>query len=177
MKRVYVAAAIALLVVVAIVGPSFLREDKAAGPPAARSYTPLTDWIQSEGLTKKVQMLSAMQELRDQTAALADEHTLELTIRDELPLEIWEVVDGACTTLGEPASIEVSSGDGTRLSEGTTVPSGAELTESGGCEAYMSVTVAIAAEYDVAVKLSGRDNPKQTRVEHRGTHQSVMLDR
>ena len=176
MKRVYVAAAIALLVAVAIIGPSFLREDNAS-PPAAQSYTPLTDWIQPDGVAKTVQMLTAMQELRDQTAALAEDHTLELTIRDELPLEIWVAADGACTTLGEPASIEVSSGDGTRLSEGTTVPSGAELTESGGCEAYMSVTVAIAAEYDVAVKLSGRDNPKQTRVEHRGTHQSVILDR
>lgn len=182
MRWVYAAGMTAVLIFVAIVGPSFLRSDGEVGKPSSstmtRSQVPLSQWVQPDRLDTMIQMLAAMQDLREDTAAFAESHQLVLTIRDEPPLDIWRV-DGTVCGLddGLPPMIEITRNDGSPLQPSSEVPARALLLEDGACEAQTTIAVEDETVYYVAIKLAGRDNPKTTAVVRESAVQEFTLSR
>lgn len=182
MRWVYAAGMTAVLILAAIVGPSFLRsdsEDNAAPSTATtRSQVPLSQWVQPDRLNTMMQMLAAMQDLREDTAAFADSHQLVLTIRDEPPLDIWRVDGTVCGLDDElPPMIEITRNDGSQVQPSTEVPERAALLEDGACEAKTTIAVEDETVYYLGIKLDGRDNPKTTAVVRESAVQEVTLSR
>ncbi len=171
-----------MLILVAIVGPSFLRSDSddnaAPGSATARSQLPLSQWVQAERLQKSMQLLAAMQDLRENTADFADSHQLVLTIRDEPPLDIWRVDGTVCGLDDElPPMIEITRNDGTQVQPSSEVPPRAALLEDGACEATTTIAIEDENVYYVGIKLAGRDNPKTTAVVRESAVQELTLSR
>lgn len=182
MRWVYAAGMTAVLILVAIVGPGFLRSDPedSAAPSSttARSHVPLSQWVQPDRLQKSMQLLAAMQDLRDDTEGFADSHQLVLTIRDEPPLDIWQVDGTACGLEDElPPMVEITRNDGTQVQPPSDVPPRATLLEDGACEATTTIPIENETVYFVAIKLAGRDNPKTTAVVRESAVQELTLSR
>ncbi|GAA3524415.1 hypothetical protein GCM10022234_21350 [Aeromicrobium panaciterrae] len=178
----YAAAMTAVLVMGAIVVPSLLVDDSPGTPtstsPAVRSQVPLSEWVQPERLNKAVQLLAAMQELRDDTAAASGTHQLLVTIRDEPPLDIWRAEGSVCVIDEEPAPmLQIARNDGTQVQPDSDVPARAALLDDGACEAHTTIAVEDEITYYLAIKLAGRDDPKTTAVVSEGTTQEVTLSR
>lgn len=182
MRWVYAAAITAVLVMGAIVVPSLLVDDSPSTPgstsPAVRSQVPLNEWVQPERLNKAMQLLAAMQDLREDTAAATSTRELVLTIRDEPPLDIWRAEGSVCVIDEEPAPmLQITRNDGTRLKPDSDVPARAALLDDGACEAHTTIAVEDATTYYLAIKLAGRDDPKTTAVVSEGATQEVILSR
>jgi hypothetical protein len=175
----WIAVAVTLLLIAVVHTQRQTGNDDAK--PAPRPTPSREADLEKPGETQQEEvrgMLGALEDLREDTAALADEHQLVLTIHDDPPLDIWTVDAGVCVADSEfPASIEVAGPDGAQLISGEPIPPEARLLDDGACEASTTVTVDHAATYDISIKLVGRDNPKVTRVPHEGTSQEVTLFR
>jgi len=177
MKRTCALLAVTLLVVAIIVGQQRWSSDDAPASPASRSTSGLGGELSTEGLRQAEQLLNALADLRADTAAYADRHKLVVTIRDEVPLEVWKLDGERCTMVDRslPTTVEVGGSESAWPIAAQGVPVEAKLLKGGACEATMTIAVDDAPRYDVRLMLKGRDLPKPTRLVHDGKSQSVTL--
>lgn len=171
MKRAYVLAAVALVVVAGFVGQRLLSNDYE---PAAMTSSGSVD---DQAKFQAEQYAAAIEDLKERTEAASKPHHLVVTIRDEPPLEVW---DTSCHLDQGPVAptLGVFNEDYNLMTERVALPSNAEHLPSGGCEATVDVRVADIAAYQVSLIFEGRgisDGKQPPAVKREGKSQQVTV--
>ena len=172
MKRAYVLAAVALVVVAGFVGQRLLSNDDEPAPPASRPTLDAQATFQAE------QYAAAIEKLRKDTEAIANPHQLVVTIRDELPMGVW---DSNCRLdPGFPAPALAVSEGLHRPITGAKLPSKAKPLDGGGCVATVKVAVPDVDVYSVGIVFEGNGisdgtEPQPPLIKHQGKSQKVTI--
>lgn len=174
MKRVLVLAAVALVVVAAFVGQRLLNDDEPA-PKTSSSST--DDRGMAQAKAQAEQLAAAMKDLEKRAEAASKPHELVVTIRDELPLEVWDSNcrldrSSAAPTLG------VLNDDYKPITDTVALPTDAKQLPDGGCEATIAVNVREYPAYHVGVVIEGRgisDGKEPPAIKREGKSQKVTI--
>lgn len=165
MKSIHVAAVAViglLLVVTVAIAQPFVSDDSTTADPdkpevtasdPSRSFSPNLD---AQGDAQAQALADALNDMRDLTEARIMQITV--TVRDEAPLEIWEVEGDTCMMVNtlSPTTIQVM-GTSEPPSFGTyTVPAVAKRLPGGGCEADLTVAGHDSAAFDISLVLDGK---------------------
>lgn len=173
MKRAIILGAVILAVVAGFVGQQvFGKDDEPTSPSSS-----LSSRMDAQAKAQAEQLAAALEEQKELAHTTANPHELVVTIRDELPLAVW---DSTCHLLspGAPA-LAVSEGLHRPISE-TALPSDARPLEGGGCEATVKVAVPDFDVYSVGVVFEGNGisdgtEPQPPLIKREGKSQKITI--
>lgn len=171
MKSIHIAAVAVigvLLVVTVAIAQRFVSDDSTTAKrdePAAtasdviRSFSPNLD---AQGAAQAEQFGEALEDLRELTETRSMQVTV--TVRDEPPLEIWEVDDDSCLMVNTlaPTTIQVRGTSDPPSFATYPVPAVAKRLPSGGCEADLTVAGHESATFDISLVLDGKRTSTQS---------------
>ncbi len=126
--------------------------------PAA-AFSPNLD---TQGAAQAEQLNEALRDMRELTEARTMQVTV--TVRDEPPLEIWEVDGETCMMVNtlSPTTIQVMGTSEPPSFATYTVPAVAKRLPSGGCEADLTVAGHDSASFDISLILDGKRTSTQS---------------
>lgn len=176
MRRTIVLGAVVLAVAAAFIGQRLMSDQES--PEPADMSRPYSAELDERGKAQAEQMELALEETKRLILKTANPHELVVTIRDELPLDVW---DSSCHLDASPVApvLGVFEGRHVPILE-AKLPADATPMSGGGCEAAMTVRVRDVAVYTVGVVFEGNGiadgtEPKAPLIKHRGTSQKVTI--